>query len=276
MPAAHASLFIPSQSNYTVKTQIELDKRRKQSRAQVALVALILFFFGVGGLWALSNQLVQSAKNQAWSPLAVSSVVGSPYLFVGDFYSDSVVFHVSNQGTAPIVIRGATASGAQSLYYGVRREGNFGHPVVDDNGCSYGECDIYLAPGEGIDFQIQMESGTLCNRDFVIGDPYSPPSINSVRKVASSTLTFKYQYSNALPAPAADSANALVGGKGTSPAAQPNTGAIRTLTVPVSMECFDYWLCEGDPYWNTQCISKYETNKAHWCVKGGCGYSFVG
>src|SRR3989338_4202580 len=42
--------YIPSRAENSVKRETELDKMRKQSRAQVALVALALFLFGVGGL----------------------------------------------------------------------------------------------------------------------------------------------------------------------------------------------------------------------------------
>ena len=249
---------------------------RKQSRAQVALVALVLFLFGVGGLWALSNRLVQTSQNQAWSPLAVTSSVGVSRLY-DDFMTDTVLMHVKNQDTRTIVIRGVKASGvSQDVWYGAESAGNWGHPEVNGNGCdpehnAAKQCAISLAPGAEIAIQVKVDNGALCNRDFT-EEPYSPPSINSVRKTAGSAAVFYYQYATSNPVE--QIANALIGGKAA--AAQPSSCSILTKSFGLTAQCFDYWMCTGDPYINQECMQRYETNKAHWCVKGGCGYSFVG
>ena len=94
-----------------------------------------------------------------------------------------------------------------------------------------------------------------------------------MRKTAASTVTFYYQYAGTRDPAVEDTANALIGGKAA--ASQPNTGML-TKSFSLSVGCFDYWMCTGDPYWNVECVQHYETNKAHWCVSGGCGYSFVG
>ncbi|MCX6773265.1 MAG: hypothetical protein NTV88_05885 [Candidatus Micrarchaeota archaeon] len=273
----------------------------KESKAQVVLIALALFLFGVGGLFALSSKLVQAAKSQpsqTWSPVAVTSSVGSERLY-DDFMRDSILMHVKNQDTRTIVIKGVSAGGTPDmLMFGTESINMWGHPVVEGDGCDPShnaakQCSIPIAPGAEIPLQLYVQNGVLCNRDFT-ENPYSPPSINSVRKSASSYVTVYYQYSGAVPMPVADSASAppasntakkaasvistasaLVKTIG-SQATQPNTGTIYSKSFSLTVKCIDFWMCQPDEYWSSNCINRYETNKAHWCVKGGCGYSFVG
>lgn len=250
---------------------------KNASRAQVALVALVLFLFGVGGLFALSNRLVQTSKDQAWTPFSVASSIGVTRL-KDDFMGDSLLLHIASKDTQPIVIKGVSAGGSsEMLFYGSETVGSWGHPIVDGNACdpehnSARQCGIALASGETVAMQLYVPNGALCNRDFT-EDPYSPPSINSVRKSAASTLVVYYQYAVRNPAVEDNIASALV--KAATGKAQSANGLL-SKTFRVTAECFDYWLCTPDEYISQPCMQRYETNKAHWCVKGGCGYSFVG
>ena len=310
--------------------ELEGDETIMYSRAQVALIAFVLFALDVGGLFALSSGLVQSTSSSSpsWSPLAVTSSSGSSNLW-GDFMQDYLIVQVKNQDTRAIVIKGVNANGQNGqLSYGTLiRESMFGHLFVDGGSCDSSQnaarqCSIVLSPGAQTYIAAMVPNG-LCNRDWVY-NPYSPPSINSVKQSGAASVTFYYQYYGAVPAPAASSASGATSGKSTGSAAtssaasggvgstasskggfgitgsadsgttgiiatasalisstiskatssQPNT--VSTLTKTLAPSCVDYYQCSGDPGWNQPCIDRYQTNKAHWCVKGGCGYSFVG
>jgi len=205
----------------------------------------------------------KDAPLQNWKPLAISGAVTGTTRLYDDFVADTFVFHIKNQDTRAIVVKGAAANGmSQELWYGNESVLNFGHPWVNGTECNPGQnlnrnCGILLRPGQEIAIQVKVPQGT-CNRDWM-EDPYSPPSINSVKESAYGSLVFYYDYQNGVPAPVADSPNSL-----------------RSVAFSANVKCFDYWACRPDEYWSSDCINTYRTSKAHWCVKGGCGYSFTG
>ncbi len=203
-----------------------------------------------------------SATSQVLQPIIITDTVCGVSRLYDDFYTDTLLFRVKNQGSKGIRIKGISANGmTEDIWYGNRQTGAFGHPEVNPYGCDPEDnlvrgCNIIIPAGIEIDLQLKVPLGT-CNRGWS-NNPYSPPSVNSVKKSSYGNLVFYYEYVQGLPTPVAE-------------------GPLAThyaSNFNFAVRCLDYWLCE-DNYWNLECIEKY-TLKGHWCVKGGCGYSFVG